>query len=149
MTKYISLVIFSTSFFAFSQKIVIPMGYVYNQKHNIHLGVDTQLTQETFWILGVSSNTTFYEGKLKSIPEIHTSIIPFSSENKSKFLSVFMTEIASTKEYFNPNLGISIFNIVKIKAGYNFPYKNQLQDQKGLTFGLIFSLGSTENFRIM
>lgn len=60
-----------------------------------------------------------------------------------------MTEIASTKEYFNPNLGISIFNIVKIKAGYNFPYKNQLQDQKGLTFGLVFSLGSTENFKIM
>ena len=57
-----------------------------------------------------------------------------------------MTEIASTKECFNPNLGFSIANIIKLKAGYNFPYKSQYQDAEGITFGLVFSLGSMKNF---
>ena len=60
-----------------------------------------------------------------------------------------MTEIASTKEYFNPNLGFSIANIIKLKAGYNFSYKSQYQAAEGITFGLVFSLGSMKNFKIM
>jgi hypothetical protein len=149
MRKIIYLILLGIGFNSFSQEILIPIGYVYNQKHNLHLGLDAQLTKETFFIVGISSNNTFNNGKLKSLPEVHASIIPFSSENNNLFLSCFMTEIASTKEYFNPNLGFSIANIIKLKAGYNFSYKSQYQDAKGITFGLIFSLGSMKNFKIM
>jgi len=147
--KVLFIYLLLSGLISFSQEIIFPIGYTYNQEHNLHLGVDMQLTKETLLIVGVSGNTTFEERKIKITPEFHTSIIPFSSENKSVFLSLLMTEIATTKEYFNPSFGLSIFNVVKLKAGYNFPYKLTDQDKKGVTFGLIFSLGSMNNFNIM
>lgn len=149
MRKIVCLIIIGISLNSFSQEILIPIGYSYNQKHNLHLGLDVQLTNETFFIVGISSNTTFNNGKLQSVPEIHTSVLPFSSENKSHLLSYFMTEIASTKECFNPSLGISIYNVVKFKTGYNFAYKPEDSQLKGITFGLIFSLGSMKNSKTL
>ncbi len=135
--------------YSFSQEIVFPIGYTYNQEHSFHVGVDMQLIEETFFIVGISDNVTFRDRKIKSNLELHISAIPFSSENKSIILSMLMAEFATTKDYFNPSLGLSLFNIVKIKTGYNFPYKLEYQDKKGVTFGLIFSLGSMSKFNIM
>lgn len=149
MKKKILILFILFSEYSFSQEILFPIGYVYNQQHNLHLGIDLQLTKETLLIVGVSGNTTFNGGKIKLTPELHANIIPFSSENKSIFLSMIMAEIATTKDYFNPNLGFSIFNIAKLKAGYNFPYKNDYQDNKGITLGLVFSLGSMNSFSVM
>jgi len=143
------LLLINTGFTSFSQEILIPIGYVYNQSHNFHLGADVQLTKDTFFIVGISSNTTFINSKLKLDPEIHASIIPFSSENSNLFLSYFMTEIAATKEFFNPSLGLSAFNIIKLKVGYAIPYNPHDNGYKGLTFGLIFSLGSMKNAKMM
>ena len=150
MKKIICLLLFiSAGFTSFSQEILIPVGYVYNQSHNFHLGVDVQLTKETFFIVGISSNTTFINSKLKLDPEIHASIIPFSSENSNLFLSYFMTEIAATKKFLNPSLGLSVFNVIKLKMGYAIPYNTHNKDYKGLTFGLIFSLGSMKSAKMM
>lgn len=149
MKKIIFLILVGFGINSFSQEILLPIGYVYNQKHNFHLGIDARLIKETFFIVGISSNTTFNTGKIKSTPEVHANIIPFSSENKNLLLRYFIIEIASTKDYFNPSLGYSIYNVVKFKTGYNFAYKPQNSQLKGITFGLVFSLGSMKGFKIL
>lgn len=117
-----------------SQEIAIQTGYANIGTNYGFFGLDTRLndTDKPALNLGLGMYITSTEGIKIFIPEFHVNFKPL--QNSNFFLNP-MTEISVTTKSFNPSLGINIFNFIKIKGGYNFPF-NSNENFSGFTFGL-------------
>ena len=132
------LIISVTSVFA-QKSFGVQLGYANIGTNYGYAGLDARLTEEFCLNIGAGTYATLRNNKLEMLPEVHANFIPYG--NRSLFI---MTELSATSKFINPNIGLNLLNILKIKTGYCLPY--QKSDYfKGVTFGIMLTISGYNN----
>ena len=150
MKKIVVLLVFLQSTAVFCQNLQV--GYANIGRNYGFVGLDVLLSSDSSELYATLGAGTFLGSKNKelvALPEIHFNIIPFGNAKHNKvFATTFMTEVALTTKSFNPSVGFNLVNIIKLKCGYALPY-NELEDFKGLTFGVVIMLTGYDKIKFM
>jgi hypothetical protein len=115
------------------------IGYASFASSNAFLGLDYRFGDAKDGTLNLGIGTYFgnFDTKSQTVltPEIHTNY---------SLAYFFLGEMSVTNKSINPSLGLNIFNVIKIKSGYNFPFSKS--NFSGFTFGVSLNFGQ-EGYR--
>jgi|SRR5690554_73164 len=121
------------------EKSAIHTGYSYVGRNSVSLGLEYNFPIEKNDWHGLSTGIVarHFKGqnnKSYFIPEVSVSY---------RYFGLF-SQIAISTEHINPNIGVSLLNIIRIYTGYSFSFNERSTNLNGVVFGINLLIGKDE-----